>query len=296
MDFIKRHYEKVILLGLFVIFIGLMFLVQSVISSTQEVKESDLKLPRRSPDFQNEDPKDGKFDAVKRWNDSNFVWIVPENADKSEPVSDLVSAYKMTACPFCSKSGGKQVLIPLASFYAADEASRKCPECGHKLSKPLGINVIAEEMRFHAIDEGKAHFIEECKFLETEADALRQEDSEELRSMEEIANELYRIENERLAKLAEERRIEEEKDKDDDGVLDELEEKYGMSGNDANDIYYDIDGDGFANAFELENGTMPNDPLSHPELWWSLPVKSISKIALQEKFMALLDNGTKITV
>ena len=179
MDFIKRHYEKVILLGLFVIFIGLMFLVQSVISSTQEVKESDLKLPPRSPDFQNEDPKDDKFDTDKRWNNSNFIWKTPEIADKSEPVSDMVSAYKMTACPFCSKSGGKQVLIPLSSFYIADEALRKCPECGHKLATPLGIDVIAEEMRFHAIDEEKAHFAEECKFLEAEADTLRQENAEE---------------------------------------------------------------------------------------------------------------------
>jgi len=291
-DFIKRHYEKVILLGLFVIFIGLMFLVQSVISSTQEVKESDLKLPPRSPDFQNEDPKDDKFDTDKRWNNSNFIWKTPEIADKSEPVSDMVSAYKMTACPFCSKSGGKQVLIPLSSFYIADEALRKCPECGHKLATPLGIDVIAEEMRFHAIDEEKAHFAEECKFLEAEADTLRQENAEEARAMEEIANELYRIENERLAKIAEERRREEEKDKDNDGILDELEEKYGMSSNDENDIFYDNDGDGFANAFELENGTVPNDPLSHPELWWRLQVKSISKIPLQEKFMALLDNGS----
>ena len=74
MDFIKRHYEKVILLGLFLIFIGLMFLVQSVISSTQEVKESDLRLPPRQPDYVNEDEKDPKFNTETRWMNSNFKW------------------------------------------------------------------------------------------------------------------------------------------------------------------------------------------------------------------------------
>ena len=92
--------------------------------------------------------------------------------------------------------------------------------------------------------------------------------------------------------MAEERRREEEKDKDDDGIDDELEQKYGMDSNDKNDIYYDTDGDGFSNICEIKNGTIPNDPKSHPELWWRLRIKSIDQIELAVKFMALIDNGS----
>ncbi|MBR2720526.1 MAG: hypothetical protein IKB74_04240, partial [Lentisphaeria bacterium] len=65
MDFIKRHYEKVILLGLFVLFVGLMFLVQSIISSTRSITEKDLKLPKRTADHVNADVTDPQFDTAK---------------------------------------------------------------------------------------------------------------------------------------------------------------------------------------------------------------------------------------
>ena len=65
MDFIKRHYEKIILLGLFLVFIGLMLLVQSVINSTREVNENDLRLPKRMPDYENIDPESPEFYRTK---------------------------------------------------------------------------------------------------------------------------------------------------------------------------------------------------------------------------------------
>lgn len=74
MDFLKRHYEKVILLGLFVFFIGLMYLVQTVIDSTREVTEADLALPQRTPDYEQVVKEGSEFDTAKLWADSHLKW------------------------------------------------------------------------------------------------------------------------------------------------------------------------------------------------------------------------------
>ena len=74
MDLIKRHYEKVILLGLFVLFVGLMFLVQSVIESTESVTDAELKLVKRKPDFENELPTLAKFDTNKLRESTSLKW------------------------------------------------------------------------------------------------------------------------------------------------------------------------------------------------------------------------------
>ena len=286
MDFIKQHYEKVILLGLFVLFIGLMIVVRGVISSTEEVKESDLKLKAPVADHVNEDEKDAKFDAEKRWNDSNFRWDKAKSAGENIPASDLVSTYKMAACPFCSKKD-KPVLIPLAVFKLEDKAARKCPECDHQLEKPLEIDVVAEEEKFYAKDEKARLHEEEAKVIEEYGKTIRAEYDEESKMMEEFAANYYRVELEKLRQEEEARRREEERDKDGDGIDDEQEREYGMDGNDKDDIYYDTDGDGFSNIFEIENGTKPNDAKSHPELWWRLRVKSVAEIELREQFKAL---------
>ena len=79
MDFLKRHYEKVILLGLFVLFIALMFMVQGIIGRTQEISEKDLQLPKREADHEMVDAKDKMFDPEYMWKDE-----VPETDEKKD--------------------------------------------------------------------------------------------------------------------------------------------------------------------------------------------------------------------
>ena len=264
MDFIKKHYEKVILLGLFVIFIGLMFLVQSVISSTREVKDKDLALPARRPDYVNEDAGDKKFDTAERWEASHFDWQRKAHREKDElPVSDFVKSFSMAECPHCGsedESGKYTMLIPVFHFNSTDKELGKCPECQNQLQPPLNIDVVDYEYKFYAADEDK-----------------RLKTAEEEKKRQETENQ----------------RQEDEKDRDDDGLPNEVEERFGMDPNDRYDVRYDIDGDGFSNIFELENKTMPNDPKDHPPMWWRLQLKDIRQIELPVKFMALNDNANQ---
>lgn len=145
MDFLKRHYEKVILVGLFVLFIGLMFFVQSIVGSTSQVTEKDLKLPEPKVDYQNKDPKDETFNADKRWNDTKLVWDPNNSREKGKVYSDFVSVFPMALCPYCKESREKEkgmeysMLIPLADFSVKTGngvTKGFCPECGHELPPP----------------------------------------------------------------------------------------------------------------------------------------------------------------
>lgn len=51
MEFLKRHYEKLILLLLLLAFIGTMMYVLEIIKQTKEVTEESLQLPTRSADY-----------------------------------------------------------------------------------------------------------------------------------------------------------------------------------------------------------------------------------------------------
>ncbi|MBE6365956.1 MAG: hypothetical protein E7053_09475 [Lentisphaerae bacterium] len=327
MDFIKRHYEKIILLGLFLVFIGLMLLVQSVINSTREVNENDLRLPQRMPDYENIDPESPEFDTDARWQNSRFQWVAAAVSENDSPAVDFVSMFELADCPFCHKDDvGKRTLIPKFFF---DLEGGKCPECNTELTASLNIDVQAEEERISSAEERERiererieeerRIVEEenktlCeiadnirkeeeeaeKALENVAESLRKAEEDEVNIMVEVANALHQREEERRRAEEERQRAEDEKDKDDDGLLDEIESVYGMDSNDEHDIKYDNDGDGFANLFELRTPTgreegefyKPNDPLSHPPLWWRLRVKDIRQIELPVRFMALIHNDS----
>lgn len=155
MDLIKKHYEKVILLGLFCVFIALMFLVQNIINSTKSVEEKDLNIPQRRPDFVNEDQNDFKFQTDKRREETKLQWnftAVNGNA------SDFIHVFEMAACPHCAKnseeSGAKNytMLIP-ASFFTKE---KKCPECQNELvvAKPITEDEMKETV-FSAADKDR---------------------------------------------------------------------------------------------------------------------------------------------
>ena len=64
-------------------------------------------------------------------------------------------------------------------------------------------------------------------------------------------------------------------DSDNDGIADEVEEKFGLNINDASDALQDTDGDGYSNIFEIEKFCSPADPKHRPPLWWRLALKEI---------------------
>lgn len=140
MDFLKRHYEKVILLGLFVLFIALMFMVQGIIGRTKEISEADLNLPKREANHVMVDAKDKKFDPGYMWNETKLVWndgAAREAQGKLRGFSDLVNMFPLAVCPYCDDplKGEKITLVPLDNF-SSKENKRNCPNCDHELPAP----------------------------------------------------------------------------------------------------------------------------------------------------------------
>ena len=130
MNFIKRFYDKIILLGLFALFIGLMLYVLLTVEETKVIKASDLKLPQRKPDHVCVNPDDPQFNHSKMVANTKFAW---DHTVSSEGNADLIAVAKLAVCPHCALNsrGDFKTLIPFSSF------GSKCPQCGNELPKPL---------------------------------------------------------------------------------------------------------------------------------------------------------------
>ena len=118
MDFLKKHYEKVILLGLFVLFIALMFFVLEIIAQSRELKEKGLDLPKRVATHEKADPKDAKFDTARIRENTKLVWNTSANREGSDSFSDLIHVFEIAVCPYCNDpaKSDRLTLIPLADF------------------------------------------------------------------------------------------------------------------------------------------------------------------------------------
>ena len=132
MEFLKRHYEKLILLALSLISILTVFHIISIVGRTKEVKDSDLKIPTRQPDYEVHDAKAADFITPKLISDTALSW--PESRSRLQDeesknvFSDLVKVFKMARCPHCGK------IVPF--YYFSD---RRCPECGKELKTPSNV-------------------------------------------------------------------------------------------------------------------------------------------------------------
>ena len=135
MDFLKRHYEKLILLGMLVLFIGIMLYVVSVAKQVQSISDSDLKLEEkdlRSGLEKKVDPNDKAFqtslilsEGLSNWQSSSQRQLF--SADRKAvdgTYSDLVIAAAISACPHC------RYYIPRYYF----RNGMKCPACGVELA------------------------------------------------------------------------------------------------------------------------------------------------------------------
>ena len=151
MEFLKRHYEKLILLVLSIISILTVTHIFSIMDKTREVKDSDLKIPTRRADYQIHDEKSDDFITSRIIGGSALKWqqsgnrrgsakapaadaahdAAAEKAAIADPrvfdnFSDLVGIFKMARCPHCQK------IVPFSYF-----SDSNCPLCGKELKKPV---------------------------------------------------------------------------------------------------------------------------------------------------------------
>ena len=135
MDFIKRHYEKLLLLFMLVLFISIMIYVMQVADRARSVSDAQLRIPTFKANYEEkrEKPGDPKFktDLITGINKSNWIPStqrqVFDSKGKSieDTFSDLVVAVRISTCPHCSK------LIP--RYYFSD---KQCPACAMELKTP----------------------------------------------------------------------------------------------------------------------------------------------------------------
>ena len=128
MDFLNKHYEKLILLAVLVIFFIGMIFVLNTLDKTREVKDSDLRIPTRQPDYVGTAKQEKKVSA--QWAEGDLNWLRGEtrkNFKVQACYSDLVQFVPVAVCPVeeCGK------MIPRSFFNKL-----KCPECGVFLETP----------------------------------------------------------------------------------------------------------------------------------------------------------------
>lgn len=127
MNFLKKNYEKVILLALFIIFALLLIHLYSIVQATSEVKDSDLQIPTREPDYKVADVKSDDFNFSVLF-ERNTVWTkaYPRDSKTNKDFSDLLEVFKISRCGHC------QYLIPRRIM----EESGACPNCKKTLLPP----------------------------------------------------------------------------------------------------------------------------------------------------------------
>ena len=141
MDFIKRHYEKLILLCMLILFIGIMVYVMQVAQQARDISIDDVQIKTLKADYQSENAKDSKYSVrLLVETDGRFDW--PESRQRNAfasdiggipgargsiagTYSDLVTVFPISKCPHCQK------LVPRYYFH-----DRKCPACGGELKEP----------------------------------------------------------------------------------------------------------------------------------------------------------------
>lgn len=136
MDFIKRHYEKLLLLFTLVLFIGIMIYVVQVAEDARSVKDSQLTFKERDllknvvkVKTADDISKDYNANSIlqtgmSRWQRSTQRQLFDGNAPVEETFSDLVEAVRIASCPHCKK------LVP--RFYFRNNV--KCPACAELLA------------------------------------------------------------------------------------------------------------------------------------------------------------------
>lgn len=125
MNFIKKHYEKIILAVFLLIFILSLVWTIIVLNKSLDVTTEDLKLEKIPADYpvakMDEYEISANFKGDKRWVATHVV----DPEDKTKSYTDLLVPYPARRCDKCLK------IIPLSAFFKG-----KCPLCQEKLEKP----------------------------------------------------------------------------------------------------------------------------------------------------------------
>jgi len=219
LDFLKRHYEKVILMGLLLAFISIMIRVVIIVNQTQQITEDDLQIPHMDANYEVHDSASDELRPEVFLKKTGLVWnasTVRDVKSFANFYTDLLAPFPMAVCPHC------KALAPRCFF----EDGKRCPECGQELKTP------PRSGSYRA-------------FIPTKDDS------------------------------------------DGDGIKDQEEDRFGLDKLNPYDSQYDLDGDGFTNVYEIQQGYSPLIAAQHPPFWERLRFLGMNRIVLPVKFLGI---------
>lgn len=127
MEFLKKHYEKIILTVFLILFVVSLFYLISVIREVKEKSVDRLQLPKVSPDQQPIDFNAEKYAPASLLAKSG-LWNKREKINPESIVfTDLVVPYEIAKCPHCERY--------VAKYYFLNDP-HKCQFCSGDLPEP----------------------------------------------------------------------------------------------------------------------------------------------------------------
>lgn len=262
MEFIKRHYEKLILFALSIISIFAVWRMSEVMDETKNVKDSDLKIDipaadqvslkqkKEALDKDNAELAAAKEAARKVKSDENVQKVkdIEENIKKLRDDNEFADFLK-------TREFDPRTMIEQTRL-AWERTTPKLGDRQNYHSDLLDIFKMAECPHCHY---GVPYYCfttsHKCLIC-----------GGELKSPP--------------AKIKKRRKPTPD-DLDGDGINNDNEVRYGLNPKDPTDALLDADGDGFSNLYEINvSNTDPRNPTQCPPLWRRLRFKTMAKIKL----------------
>jgi hypothetical protein len=134
LDFLKKHYEKIILAVFLLAFVFLLIYLIELSKSTRTITSSDLEIPPINPSYTPNDFSHKKYQTNYIFT-NNCIWKKSvARSDKDKIYTDLLIPFKCARCPFGFK------VIPRYYFLGPIDNPRKCPLCAKALPRPVVVD------------------------------------------------------------------------------------------------------------------------------------------------------------
>lgn len=122
MQFLQKHYEKLILALLLLVFIFSMIYLINIIASAAQLKAESFKIKQRQADWESIDFSKDEFKTANIFL-KGTQWSSAKSRGNQTLFSDLVLMFPCSRCPHCEK------FIPLVYF----NENKKCELCQNEL-------------------------------------------------------------------------------------------------------------------------------------------------------------------
>ncbi len=130
MNFLKRHYEKLVLAGFLLLFVVSMSYLSVIMRSTGTIRKEELRIPTRQPDFVRCDKKSPEFDLT-----AQLFGMVPWTASSPREGSRYQNFYSDLVVSFGAARCGHEDCEQIIPIYYFGNKKEGCPWCKKMLAE-----------------------------------------------------------------------------------------------------------------------------------------------------------------